>query len=261
MAIDDGKRFADQVAIVTGAASGIGLASAERLAREGAIVYLADRDGETVTQAAKSIRTGTAHTCVLDVTDRQACEQLAGDVSAAHGRIDILINSAGVTPRGLDQERGWEAIWDQVMAVNLKGSLLMSHAVTPAMKSQNRGAIVNLASIMSFVVYHNTLSLSDGFNPYPASKGGVVQMTRDMGVNLIPWGIRVNCVCPGFIRTNLTAGLREDAERLAKIESRHPIGRLGEPEEIASVICFLASRDASFVTAAAWPVDGGYTAS
>jgi NAD(P)-dependent dehydrogenase (short-subunit alcohol dehydrogenase family) len=114
---------------------------------------------------------------------------------------------------------------------------------------------------MGLVAYHPDLPLSDGFNPYPHSKGGVIQMTRDLGVRLAPENIRVNAVCPGFIYTALTAGLSDSPDLHETLKRRHPMGRLGEPEEIANVILFLASDEASFVTATALPVDGGYTAS
>ncbi|HAU11397.1 MAG TPA: short-chain dehydrogenase, partial [Gammaproteobacteria bacterium] len=165
------------------------------------------------------------------------------------------------TPRSLDDSLSFDEKWDAVIRVNMKGTLLMSHAAVEAMRRNASGAIINLASIMGLVAYHPDLPLSDGFNPYPHSKGGVIQMTRDLGVRLAPENIRVNAVCPGFTYTALTAGLSESPDLHETLKRRHPMGRLGEPEEIANVILFLASDEASFVTATALPVDGGYTAS
>ena len=128
------------------------------------------------------------------------------------------------------------------------------------MRERGGGAIVNLASVMGQRGYPPELGLSDGFNPYPHSKGGVIQLTRDLGLKLARDGIRVNVVCPAFVCTALTEGITSHPERLRRSADRHPMGRLGRAEEIANVILFLASDEASFVTAAAWNVDGGYTA-
>jgi len=156
----------------------------------------------------------------------------------------------------------FEEAWDQVMAINLKGSMLMSHAAVEVMKknSPSSGAIVNIGSIMSFNVYNESDGMSDGFNPYPHSKGAILQLTRDLAVHMAPHGIRVNSVCPGFVETQLTASLKDNEELHKTLASRHPLGRFGTADEIANVIVFLASDEASFVTAANWPVDGGYLA-
>ena len=128
------------------------------------------------------------------------------------------------------------------------------------MRERGGGAIVNLASVMGQRGYPPELGLSDGFNPYPHSKGGVIQLTRDLGLKLAREGVRVNVVCPAFVHTALTQGITSHPERHRRLAARHPMGRLGRAEEIANVILFLASDEASFVTAAAWNVDGGYTA-
>jgi NAD(P)-dependent dehydrogenase (short-subunit alcohol dehydrogenase family) len=179
---------------------------------------------------------------------------------ARFGRLDVLVNSAGITPRTLGPEADFEARWDAVMAVNAKGTFLMCHAAVEAMRQSGSGAIVNIASIMSLVGYPTTLPFSDGFTPYPHSKGAVLQMTRDMGVRLAQEGIRINAVCPGFVYTALTENVTTNSEVHATMQNLHPLGRMGEPDEIANVIAFLASDEASFVAAAAWTVDGGYTA-
>ncbi len=146
------------------------------------------------------------------------------------------------------------------MRVNLKGTMLMCHAVLPAMRNTGGGSIINLASVMGTVVHPPGLGLSDGFNPYPQSKGGVLQLTRDLAVNLAGEAIRVNAVCPGFVDTHLTRGITADAALYEQMARLHPMGRFAEPREIANVILFLATDEASFVTGAAWTVDGGYTA-
>ena len=134
----------------------------------------------------------------------------------------------------------------------------MSWFAVNEMKKQGSGAIVNLASIIGLVGYPD--GFSDGFNAYPHSKGGVIQMTREMAVGLAKTGIRVNALCPGFLFTNLTTSLTEDPVMLARLEAKHPMGRLGQPEEVARAAVFLASDEASFITGACLTVDGGYTA-
>jgi NAD(P)-dependent dehydrogenase (short-subunit alcohol dehydrogenase family) len=176
------------------------------------------------------------------------------------GRLDVLVNSAGITPRSLPPETSLEERWDAVMAVNAKGTMMMCHAAVAAMRESGGGAIVNIGSIMGMVGYPTSLPFSDGFSPYPQSKGTVLQLTRDLGVRVAKEGIRVNAVCPGFVYTAITANVTNDAKVHETMKSLHPMGRLGRPEEIASVITFLASDEASFVAGATWPVDGGYTA-
>lgn len=253
-----GARLEGKVALVTGAASGIGLATATRFAQEGASLVLADLEEAALAESA-AVLGGVAVTG--DISVRQDVDRLVAVAKDQFGRLDVLVNSAGITTRNLPPETDFEAVWDRVMAVNLKGTLLMCRAAVELMRASGGGAIVNLASIMGMRVYHNTFELSDGFNAYPHSKGGVIQLTRDLGVQLASEGIRVNAVCPGFVQTPLTSGFSERPELYRAIVERHPMGRLGEAEEIANVILFLASDEASFVTAAAWTVDGGYTAS
>ena len=255
-------RLQDRAAIVTGAASGIGRATVARFLREGASVLATDIDLEAL-KALEAEVEGSADRLVIgaaDVAQRSETETVVREAVARFGQLDILVNSAGIAARSVRAEADFEERWDAVMRVNAKGTLLMCHAAVEAMRRSGSGAIVNLASVMGVVGYPLSLPFSEGFDPYPHSKGAVIQMTRDMGVRLAPEGIRVNAVCPGFVYSALTAGATEDAAKHATIQQLHPMGRLGEPEEIANVITFLASEEASFVTAAAWMVDGGFTA-
>lgn len=254
-------RLENRVALVTGAGSGIGEATAELFACEGARVAAADVNRETAEAVARRIEDAGGETFAMagDVSERKDAQALIASTAGRFGRVDILVNSAGITPRHAPPGADFEETWDKVIGVNLKGTYLMSYFAVEQMRKQGEGgSIINLASIIGLVGYHE--GLSNGFNPYPHSKGGVVQLTRDMGVSFAKEGIRVNCLCPGFTHTNLTKGLTDQPEMRAKLESLHPMGRLGDPLEIAKAALFLASDDASFVTGAAIAVDGGYTA-
>jgi len=251
-------KLMDKVAIVTGAASGIGEATAHRFASEGANVVGYDIDEAGLAALAdkeSSIRIRTG-----DVADSTLAKKVVEETVAEFGRLDILVNSAGITARTVDPNADRESRWDTVMKVNAKGTLIMSEAAVAAMRESGGGSIVNLSSIMGLVGYPTVLPFSDGFNSYPHSKGAVAQMTRDMGVRLAKESIRVNAVCPGFIYTSLTENVTGDEEIHETMKSLHPLGRMGKAEEVAAVIAFLASDDASFVAGATWTVDGGYTA-
>lgn len=256
------RRLEEKAAIVTGAGSGIGRAAALRFLEEGARVAAADIDAGALEALAREAEAPEGRLLGIagDVSERAESERIAAQAVSAFGRLDVLVNSAGITPRTLDPAAGFDERWDAVMRVNARGTFLMCHAAVKEMRRTGGGAIVNLASVMGLVGYPTSLPFSDGFTPYPHSKGAIVQLTRDMGVRLAAEGIRVNAVCPGFVYTPLTANVTGDEEVHAEMRRLHPLGRLGQPEEIARVIAFLASDEASFIAAAAIPVDGGYTA-
>lgn len=243
-----------KVALVTGAASGIGLAAAQLLARRGAHVVLSDRDGAAAQAAARALGAegARASSQACDVTDEAAVGEGVAQVLTAHGRVDILVNNAGLSIRKGIAELALSD-WEKVFAVNVTGAFLTTRAVVPAMRAQGAGAIVNIASIMGL----------SGGGPYPnpayqASKGAIVNFTRGLAVELAPAGIRVNAVAPTWVRTPFIAPLMNDAEQLAKIEALMPMGRIAEPEEVADAVLFLASPMAAMITGHILPVDGGF---
>jgi NAD(P)-dependent dehydrogenase (short-subunit alcohol dehydrogenase family) len=245
-------RFDGRTAIVTGAARGIGRACAERLVAEGAKVFIADVDEPTGRDTAQKL--GPAARFVrCDVGDARDVANLVSLAKAA-GDIDILVNNAGII-HGADFLDLEEADFDRVLRVNLKGAFLVGQAVAKVMAAQVKagkkpGAIVNIASINSVVAIPNQ-------TPYAVSKGGLLQLTRVMALSLAPHGIRVNAVGPGSIMTEMLAGIATDREAKRRLLSRAPLGRIGTPAEVAAVVAFLASDDASYVTGEIVYVDGG----
>ncbi|MFM9968613.1 MAG: SDR family NAD(P)-dependent oxidoreductase [Burkholderiales bacterium] len=243
----------NKVALVTGAASGLGHATALRFGAEGAQVVCVDASADAVALAAKAIMAGggEALALVADVTDEAACARIVAETLSRFGKLTTLVNSAGVrpaqpgaTPTLLD--------WKRVIDINLTGTFLASRAAMPALTASGAGSITNLASIYGLV------GGSTG-SAYAASKGAIVNYTRQMALELAP-AVRVNCVCPGVIETPMTAGLRQDPTWSQRVLQRYPLGRFGKPEEIAAAILYLASDEAAFVTGISLPVDGGYTA-
>ncbi len=253
-------RLRGKVALITGAASGIGAAAAALFAREGAAVALTDLTPDSLKPALAQVESAGAQALATagDVTRRTDTERLVGETLKRFGRIDVLVNSAGVSARNAPPDWDWERVWDFVMAVNMKGTFLMCKAIVDQMVKQGGGSIVNLSSIYGLV--GRPREIGSGLDPYLHSKGGVAQLTRDMAVRFAREGVRVNALCPGFVYTPLTKKLTDDAESRSFLEARHPMGRLGQPAEIAAAALFLASDDASFVTGVCLPVDGGYTA-
>lgn len=255
-------RLTGKVAIVTGAASGIGAATVEKFLAEGASTLATDVDEAGLSDLVELVADDASQLATFpgNVAERGDVEAILTECVARFGRLDVLVNSAGITPRTLPPEADVEERWQAVMDVNAKGTLLTCHAAVEQMRQAGGGAIVNLGSIMSLVSYPASLPFSDGFSAYPQSKGAVLQLTRDLGIRLATENIRVNAVCPGFVYTALTENVTETPEVHETMKQLHPMGRLASPKEIANVIAFLASDEASFVTGAAWTVDGGYTA-
>jgi NAD(P)-dependent dehydrogenase (short-subunit alcohol dehydrogenase family) len=245
-------RMKDKVALVTGGGSGIGRATALRLAAEGARVVCADRDMASAEHTAKAIQDagGTALALDVDVADERSCMRLVAGTVTGLGSLTTLVNSAGVRA-GLDALPP-PAEWQRVIDINLTGSYYMSRAAMPALRAGGHGSITHLASIYGLVGG----SLSPA---YAASKGAIVNLTRQMALECAP-AVRVNCVCPGVIETPMTAELRADEAWSERTLKKYPLGRFGRPDDIAMAILYLASDDAAFVTGVALPVDGGYTA-
>jgi len=243
------------LAVVTGGGNGIGRASAAVLAAAGARVAVLDRDEPAARASAAAIADGRASAYALDVADAPAVDRVFDAVAAREGRIDILVNSAGIAIRRPSTELPLEE-WEKVVAVNMTGVFLCARAAARHMIAGGRGgAIVNLASIMGIS--------GGGLYPnisYQATKGAVVNMTRALAIEWAPHKIRVNAVAPTWVRTNFIAALTARPDLLAEIERVTPLGRLAEPEEVAAAVLFLAAPAAAMVTGHILAVDGGFLA-
>jgi meso-butanediol dehydrogenase/(S,S)-butanediol dehydrogenase/diacetyl reductase len=253
MEADNMNRFTGKTIVVTGAGSGIGAACVRRLHAEGAAVVAADLRKEDVEKIAAEIGGGARiHAAALDVTDREQVTALIADAVRRFGNLHGLVNSAGI--RGVGSILDFEPeAWNRVLEVNLDGTFHACQAFTRALRdAKSPGAIVNLTSGAGIVGIPNRLA-------YSASKFAVSGITKSMSLEVASLGIRVNAVAPGMIRTPMTSPMFQDPENVRKIKAAHPLGRAGEPEDIAAAICFLLSDDASFITGVVLPVDGGNT--
>ncbi|UCD70334.1 MAG: SDR family oxidoreductase [Betaproteobacteria bacterium] len=240
-------RFKGKVVLVTGAGSGIGLATVKRITEEGGTVVAGILD-----ESQRSAISG--FDCVLlDVRSENAWDDALDHIGETHGGLDILVNNAGISPQATAEETTWE-MWDEVMSVNLKGTFIGCKKAIPLFRKRAGGAIVNLASI-------NAIRGNNRLVAYAATKGGVLAMTMSLALDHVGENIRVNCVCPATIETGMVRQMLAEAPDIeaatGNIVAKHPIGRMAQAEEVASVIAFLASDDASFMTGLAIPVDGG----
>jgi NAD(P)-dependent dehydrogenase (short-subunit alcohol dehydrogenase family) len=245
-------RLKDRVAVITGGGSGIGLATARRFTAEGAKVVVVDLNVEAGEAAAKEVG---GEFIPADVSVEESVAELFDGVVDRHGRIDIAFNNAGISPPDDDSilTTGLEA-WERVNRVNLTSVFLCCKYAIPHMQRQGKGSIINTASFVAL------MGAATSQIAYTASKGGVLALSRELGVQFAREGIRVNALCPGPVATPLLLELfAKDPERAARRLVHVPIGRFADPTEIAAAVAFLASDDASFMTASAFVVDGGIT--
>jgi 3-oxoacyl-[acyl-carrier protein] reductase len=243
-------RLEGKSAVVTGAGRGIGRAIAKKFLQEGAQVFICDLDRDRLADAREELAAlGTVRGEVVDVTSRDDVEDLVGQARAAFGRIDILANNAGIS-RFEEFLEITDKDWDDTLAVNLTGVFLCSQVVAREMKDQGSGAIVNMAST-------NGILGEPGLAHYNASKAGVVLLSKTMAIELAPYNIRVNSICPGFILTDLQLESGMAEEEIRAYTSKIALNRYGRVEEVANAFAFLASDEASFITGTELVVDGG----
>jgi meso-butanediol dehydrogenase/(S,S)-butanediol dehydrogenase/diacetyl reductase len=245
-------RFKGKVVIVTGAASGIGEATARRFAAEGAKVVLVDRNQTALEKVAGDLPPDRSLALVADVSDSRAADDMVASAVKRFGRLDVLVNNAGVHEGG-DPEEVTNDQWRKVMATDVDGVFYGCRAALFHLE-KTKGSIVNTASVSG-------LGGDWGMSPYNAAKGAVVNLTRALAMDMGKKGVRINAVCPSLTRTGMTVDMMDNKDLLAKFAERIPLGRVCEPEEVASVIAFLTSNDASFITGANVAVDGGVSAS
>jgi 3-oxoacyl-[acyl-carrier protein] reductase len=248
------RTIAGKVALVTGAASGMGRATAHLFADEGARVAVVDRDADGARRVAQEIlgAGGAAGAWDLDVSDEARTAAVVAEIADRYGRLDILVNNAGMSGRVPVEADGYEAVWSRTLAVNLTAQVTLIRACLPHLLRHGGGRIVNIASTEG-------LGATAGISAYTASKHGVIGLTRSLAVELGRRGVTVNCVCPGPIHTGLTASIPDEAKtKFAR--RRVPLGRYGEPEEVAHMTLSLALPAASYVNGAIMVVDGGMLA-
>jgi NAD(P)-dependent dehydrogenase (short-subunit alcohol dehydrogenase family) len=248
-------RFAGKVALVTGAASGIGEATARRLAAEGAHVVVADVNAEGAEHMVETIIAagGRASACPTDIANPDAVERMVRQATDVCGRLDVLHNNATSGTMGRVHETSI-ADWNRTLAVNLTGHFLAMRAAIPVMLAQRSGAIVNMASVAALVA-------EAGLGAYSAAKAGLIALTRNVAAEYGRHGIRANCICPGAIETPPTrAFIAAVGGTRARMERATPMRRLGRAEEVAALVCFLASDEASYINGATYVVDGGASA-
>jgi len=243
-------RFENQIAIVTGAGRGIGRAIAVRFANEGArvaCVSLTEANAKKTADEINTMRADAAKAYAVDVADHDAVQKVGAQIFEDFGKIDILINNAGVTRDGLVMRMSVED-WDSVINTNLRGAFNFTQSIVRAMTKQRSGRIINISSVIG-------LMGNAGQTNYAASKAGLIGFTKSLARELASRNITVNAVAPGFITTDMTAGLSDEIKKT--IHSKIPLGRTGAPEDIASAVAFLASAEANYITGQVLCVDGG----
>jgi NAD(P)-dependent dehydrogenase (short-subunit alcohol dehydrogenase family) len=244
-------RLTNKVTIITGGGSGIGKAIAMAFVREGAQVVIAGRDGEKLERAAAEIG-GDCLAVSADVSSAKGTEKLMSAAIEKFKRIDILVNNAAVLLPGTAESIS-EEDFDQTFNINVRGLWLMSRGVLPHMRTAGGGSIVNIGSVLSVVGARNRVA-------YAASKGAVVAMTRAMALDHATENIRVNCICPGIVETEMVAKFSTDENARKQRVALHPMGRFGQPQDVASAAVFLASDESGWTTGSVLTVDGGYSA-
>jgi NAD(P)-dependent dehydrogenase (short-subunit alcohol dehydrogenase family) len=245
------RRLEDKVALITGGGAGIGRAIAETFAREGASVIVADLNGEIAKEVAQAIvkRNGTASAQEVDVTDTPQVKRLMGAIRETHGRLDVLVNNAGVGERSDFRHLSDEA-WDKVWKTNLDGTVRCAREAFDLLKASGKASIINLSSIMAS---KHTRQMA----VYSATKGAVSALSRSLAVEYAPYGIRVNTLLPGYVETALIGRYLSNPMVAKALLTQTPLRRFGTPQDIANAALFLASDEAAYITGAALNVDGG----
>jgi NAD(P)-dependent dehydrogenase (short-subunit alcohol dehydrogenase family) len=251
-----GGRLQGKVAIITGGGSGIGRGCAEAFLREGAMIVVVGRRQSRLDEVTGASPSGDVMAVAADVSRAEDVTRMVGEVAERFGRIDVLVNSAATLIAGT-AESLTEREWDETFNVNVRGLWMLSKAVVPHMRRAGGGSIVNIASVVGLIGAGNRAA-------YGASKGAVITLAKCMAMDLGPDKIRVNCICPGIVATEMVAGFinnapNPEAARKQRLDL-HPIGRFGTPQDIGNCAVYLASDESSWVTGAAFTVDGGYTA-
>ena len=246
-------KVVDEVAIVTGGSKGLGRAMALGLAECGAKVVVASRTVSLIEETANEIikNGGEAIAVPVDVKNPQSIEQMVAQVVDRYGRVDILINNAGIAPMKKTMETDIED-WNDVLNTNLKSAFLVSKAVARSMIKQRRGEIINMGSVLGHMAFRVSM-------PYCVSKAGIAHMTKALALEWAPYGLNINCIAPGYFETEMTAEAREDESHLKFLKFKIPFKRFGKPEEIVGAALFLASSASDYVTVAVLYIDGGYS--
>jgi NAD(P)-dependent dehydrogenase (short-subunit alcohol dehydrogenase family) len=247
------RRLENKIALVTGGGAGIGRAIAETFARHGAHVIIADRDGHVAETVAQGIKkgNGAAMAHLVDITDTLQVTQLMERIGETFGRLDVLVNNAGVgLGQGIEFHELGDEVWHDLWRVNVDGTVRCAREAFKLLKASGQASVINLSSVMASKHTEKT-------SAYSASKGAISALSRRLAVEYAPHGIRVNCLCPGYVKTALTSQVGANPMLVKFLISRTPLRRFGTPQDIANAALFLASDEAAYVTGAGLSVDGG----